>query len=729
MKRPFKLVIITGLLLVIGFILAACGQQAQTTNPPAGDTPAVEPTEQTCPETTPCPIQPDESNIPFYAAWAASGHADAQAEPFNHWNEEDPAEIPASCAKCHSSPGFIDFVGADGTAAGAVDANHAIGTVIGCETCHNEGTLQLTSVVFPSGAEVSGLGREAVCMSCHQGTASMVQVDEAIAAANVADEDTVAGDLGFTNIHYYAAAVSRYGTLVKGGYEYTDKEKTYDALWNHVSNVNSCTDCHEPHSTEVKVAVCADCHTGVESVDDVKDVRMLSSLVDYDGDGDLEEGIYYEVDGLRQLLYTAIQAYAAEVAGSPLVYDAATYPYYFIDTNADGQAGADEIVYANSYKSWTPRLAKAAYNYQTSIKDPGSYVHGGKYIMQLLYDSTEDLNEALSEPVDLSMAHRDDPGHFAGSEEAFRHWDADGMVPGSCAKCHSSSGLPTFLSQGVNVAEPASDGLTCETCHDNLQEFTRYQVELVTFPSGARLGFEDSPDDNLCLNCHQGRESTVSVNRRVQDKDPDTPDESLGFVNVHYFAAGSTLFGTEAKGIYEYPGKEYAGEFMHIEGFQTCTDCHDTHALQPKVDACQGCHQVDDPELIRMNSTGDYDGDGNTQEGLKGEIETLQEKLLVSLQTYASEVLGSPIAYDPLSHPYFFGDTNGNGVVDPEERTSDNSYKSWSPRLLEAAYNYQYAQKDPGAYVHNAVYVIQVLQDTISDLGTVVTVEPIGPRP
>jgi len=34
------------------------------------------------------------------------------------------------------------------------------------------------------------------------------------------DEDAVASELGFTNIHYYAAAVSRFGTLVKGGYEY-----------------------------------------------------------------------------------------------------------------------------------------------------------------------------------------------------------------------------------------------------------------------------------------------------------------------------------------------------------------------------------------------------------------------------------------------------------------------------------------------------------------------------
>ena len=42
---------------------------------------------------------------------------------------------------------------------------------------------------------------------------------------------------------------------------------------------------------------------------------MQGSLVDYDGDGDMEEGIYYEIEGLQEMLYEAMQAYGAEVAG------------------------------------------------------------------------------------------------------------------------------------------------------------------------------------------------------------------------------------------------------------------------------------------------------------------------------------------------------------------------------------------------------------------------------
>ena len=53
--------------------------------------------------------------------WEGSGHADVSSFPFNYWNDHDPAEVPPYCAKCHSTSGFRDFVGADGSAAGSVE--------------------------------------------------------------------------------------------------------------------------------------------------------------------------------------------------------------------------------------------------------------------------------------------------------------------------------------------------------------------------------------------------------------------------------------------------------------------------------------------------------------------------------------------------------------------------------------------------------------------------------
>ena len=134
------------------------------------------------------------------------------------------------------------------------------------------------------------------------------------------------------------------------------------------------------------------------------------------------------------------------------------------------------------YDAWTPRLLKAAYNYQTSIKDPGAFAHGGKYIIELLYDSIEDLNTAIAEPVDMTAMARIDSGHFAGSEEAFRHWDAEGEVPGTCARCHSAAGLPEFLKEGVSVSQPIANGFECTTCHNDLEEYTHPRVQAGEVP-------------------------------------------------------------------------------------------------------------------------------------------------------------------------------------------------------------------------------------------------------
>jgi hypothetical protein len=216
------------------------------------------------------------------------------------------------------------------------------------------------------------------------------------------------------------------------------------------------------------------------------------------------------------------------VAGTPLVYDSQAYPYFFIDTDGDGMVTEGEAAFPNAFNAWTPRLAKAAYNYQVSLKDPGEFAHGGKYIIQLLYDSIEDLNMAVTEQVDMSAMRRIDHGHFAGSEEAFRHWDSEeeggGIVPATCSKCHTANGLPLMATEGVSISQPASSGLNCATCHSDLTTFELYTFEEVTFPSGATVTLaEDETDEeglqsNSCINCHQGRSSSCqcrSRNRRV----------------------------------------------------------------------------------------------------------------------------------------------------------------------------------------------------------------------
>ncbi|MBK9602685.1 MAG: polyheme membrane-associated cytochrome C [Anaerolineales bacterium] len=203
---------------------------------------------------------------------------------------------------------------------------------------------------------------------------------------------------------------------------------------------------------------------------------------------------------------------------------------------------------------------------------------------------------------------------------------------------------------------------------------------------------------------------------------PDTVDAKIRFKNIHYFAAGATIFGNDAKGAYQYEGKEYLGQNMHAdeEGkMNKCQDCHDVHALEPKVESCETCHDTTDPLAIRESDV-DYDGDGDVTEGIAGEIQTLKDALYVEIQKYA-ETAGMPIVYDGHTNPYFFTDADKDGKPDQKDGANVRYNGFWTPTLVKAAFNYQYAEKDPGAFVHNPKYVIQFLIDSIESLGGDVT--------
>ena len=705
-----KFLVLLGVLVVLGAVLAACGG----TQPTEAGT-------EVATENAPVAPIPD---TPYLADWQGSAHANVADEPFRHWDDaaENPDGVPTSCAKCHTTDGYRDFLGADGSEAGKVDvavaADHAQG--VQCVACHNAVTMTKTTVMFPSGVEITA-GDDSRCMECHQGRESKVSVDAQIEKFAATDPDAVVAPIkddqgndvffGFRNVHYYAAAATLYGGMTHGGYEYDGL--TYDAKNTHTDGYASCTGCHDPHTLEVKVDQCAFCHEDVATVEDLKNIRMVSSAPDYDGDGNVEEGMYYEIEGLQAALLAEIQTYAADKGGAAIIYDSASYPYWFIDTNANGAADEGEVAFPNAYSTWTPRLLKAAYNYQVSMKDPGAFAHGNKYIVQLLFDSIADLGG------DTSKLARTDAGHFAGNTEPFRHWDKDEEgnpvyeVEAACAKCHSAAGLPQFLEYGANLPVESANGFMCSTCHNEEAWPERYAVASVTFPSGSTVSFGGkdadgnfvADDSNLCIECHQGRSSTPTLNKALTGKEEDTPDPKIRFSNIHYFAAGATIFGADVQGAYMYEGKEYVGQNMHADEagkMNKCQDCHDVHALEPKVEACETCHDTTDPTAVRESDV-DYDGDGDVTEGIKGEIDTMTEALYAAIQAYA-EGHGGAIEYKATAYPYFFG-ADGKG------------YAAWTPRLLKAAFNYQYVQKDPGAYVHNPKFVIQFLYDSIQDLG------------
>jgi hypothetical protein len=242
----------------------------------------------------------------------------------------------------------------------------------------------------------------------------------------------------------------------------------------------------------------------------------------------------------------------------------------------------------------------------------------------------------------------------------------------------------------------------------------------VTFPSGAIQSKAD--DSNICMACHQGRESGASITAVT----PTGLETDLSFINRHYFPAAAINYGADVNAGYEYAGQIYLGEMTfpsHPTTLNTCVECHlregsANHTFEPDLARCAQCHigitSFEEVGLPFGDPNIDYDGDG-AGKSFQHEIDGLEASLLAAIQTYADVNLDAPIIYQAGAYPYFFNDLNNNGLVDPGEAIFPNRYTTFDATLLRAAFNYHSAQ-DPCGDIHNHKYVIQTIFDSADDL-------------
>jgi hypothetical protein len=691
----------------------------------------------------------------IYAAWKGSGHGEYGSEAFRHWDAD--GSVSASCAKCHSGAGFEDFVGADGSAFGTIDNTIPLDRTVDCAACHNPEAASLSAVTFPSGKTVVDLGPEARCLQCHQGRESTTSMNTMIALSALADDAVATGSvpsgqpgapdkLSFKNVHYFSAGATLYGNLAQGAYQYAGK--VYPDKFNHVESYDSCVECHDMHSLEVRGSACVSCHTGT----DYASYRMTRSTFDYDGDGNVTEGIKGEIDTLAALLYDAIKAYAPAATTNGIVYDPSSHPYWFKDANLNGVRDTGE----GSFTSWTPRLVRAAYNFQYYQKDPGAYAHNSRYMIALLYDGLEDLDSHASVTVPgMANLVRNDHNHFDYSAQAWNYSYFYPEVRAGCVRCHSPEGFK-FYAQFVTkssqtdypgVVKKTYGGMNCESCHETDANFglnpALRPVAAVWFPGGKVVENTASDPSFTCLTCHQGREGKGTVDSMIAASGladdavatGTVPNgqtgaaDKLSFKNLHYLPAGATLYGKDAGVGYEYAGKTYEAKWVHQDASKSrCTFCHvnGDHSFTPRLTDgtagtanCKLCHGTGTLEEQRLNRLPDYDGDAATTT-LPAEMEAFEDHLYDAIKAYAA-ANGGGIVYDAASHPYFFEDLNEDGVPDVNGTGGKIGYRTFTPRLVRATFNFQFAHKEPGAWAHHTKYMLQLLYDSAQDLGADMT--------
>ena len=69
----------------------------------------------------------------------------------------------------------------------------------------------------------------------------------------------------------------------------------------------------------------------------------------------------------------------------------------------------------------------------------------------------------------------------------------------------------------------------------------------------------------------------------------------------------------------------------------------------------------------------DWDGDGDTTEGVKGEIDTLAEALYAEIQKYAKDTAGAGIVYDAQHLSVLLVDADGDGKPDKNDTGREHS--------------------------------------------------------
>jgi hypothetical protein len=647
--------------------------------------------------------------------------------------------------------------------------------VLKCDTCHNAvsdpSTGTLRQHKFPSGNVVTTDPATAICSQCHDGGRPGYEVSalQAVLAANPTvtdDQQLPSASNKAVRAHYLPAASTLFGAKAANWFQYAGKIYTSQNLHG---GKGSCVSCHDAHTGSVASddevpSKCGACHLNdaglpVANFLELEETRQFGFEGDVNGNGNATESLRQEIDGLGTTLYAAIRAYATNVAGADIcVGDNKAW----LDNGLGGGIAGNGICEAgempssgNTYNMFTPRLLKAVYNFLLYQNDAGGWAHNPRYEIEILYDTITDVNAGLPAANKVTFSGlRTFAGHFGAADAAnpaggmaFRDWDP-GPVQNTCSQCHAgAAGLANYLlDQNTATAAPAVTGMECTTCHQPQAYDTRFTtmrpIATLNFPprkaAAKQVSFPAASlfpktADQVCATCHSGRENMTSIDDKIAAQSPvDAKAWNISFTNPHYLGAAGLMLGNDAKMMYQYTGKTYASKpvfwgapYGSPHG-QSCSSCHaaqfSRHTFEidlattvpgglyhgtPNTKSCKACHDAHVP---------------NGLETVRTEYEERSAELYTAILAYANNAanyttgVAVPVCYNGLAYPYWFKDTNADGVCDAAESVSANGAK-FNPTASKAAFNYKWTQAEPGAWAHNEVYVFQVIYDTISDLG------------
>jgi len=304
------------------------------------------------------PTDGNDSTATLIEQWREDGadgdgvHHGAATDTFHDGVLASSTGSGRSCVRCHTTAGFRAIVLAGDPTGLASDPSAREAVVaravrlhegITCAACHGEDEAG----VLAQGSAPLRLPMNDICSDCHDDGVRFSDYD-AVGQSPHAPQQSLFAGVG--------------GAEPPGSGPYSDSV--------HTTVADSCVHCHldrakpqfAKHSFEPTTATCGECHPSATSFD-------LIAFGNYDGDGSTE-GLQTEVAGLLDLLRDAILAADGQVSLNG---------QRFVRGAGPGGPGA------------TPAVKRAAFNWETVVKDGSAGVHNPSRIVRLLQKSYREV--------------------------------------------------------------------------------------------------------------------------------------------------------------------------------------------------------------------------------------------------------------------------------------------------------------------------------------------------
>jgi hypothetical protein len=344
----------------------------------------------------------------------------------------------------------------------------------------------------------------------------------------------------------------------------------------------------------------------------------------------------------------------------------------------------------------------------------------------------------------------------------------DWPVAPTCQNCHSTTGFIAKVG-GTTSKTPVAGGpgqtLACDACHVNLgvdgsvrpaaQVTVAYQSQTLsgttwtlapaTFPNVAA-------QNNLCINCHAGRESGESIKALS-----DAGMNNVSFKNPHYLGAAGMMY---AKLGYNFAGQDdlitgtttsYGKSLTATEDGGSLSSTHrklgtpamatDSHVggqVLVSDGPCVVCHMgnvQDHTWEINANAFSNvcvncHDEEAGTPLTVDNFKELFIEEQAIPYHDAIALAEATLLAKFNIeytdNYPYFFDNSLATPGAAKDWTRGGTLTAGEAKNLMGACFNIKLMHADPAAYVHSRTYARRLLYDTIDWLDNKILDQTVG---